>query len=113
MRTAASRQSFQSLFGVDGFPHWDTLNEAFCHTDPDKVQEVVCSMVEKLICKRVLCRYQVLNKYFLVAIDLTGTISYPRRHCFHCLTQERNAKPFTTIKSLRQNWWPATDSPSL
>jgi len=92
MRTAASRQSFQNLFGVDDFPHGDTLNEAFCLTNPDEVQEVVCSMVDKIIRKKVLYRYRVLDKYFLVAIDGTGTISYPRRHCPHCLTQERNGK---------------------
>ena len=92
MRTAASRLSFQNLFGVDDFPHGDTLNEAFCLTNPDEVQEVVCSMVDKIIRKKVLYRYRVLDKYFLVAIDGTGTISYPRRHCPHCLTQERNGK---------------------
>ncbi len=92
MRTAAARLSFRSLFGVEDFPHGDTLNDAFCLTDPEEVQEVVCSMVDKLIRKKVLYQYRVLDRYFLVAVDATGTISYSRRHCPHCLTQRWNGK---------------------
>ena len=90
LRTAAARKSFRSLFGVEDFPHGDNLNDAFRLKDCDQVQEVVCSMVDKLIRKKVLYQYRVLDRYFLVAIDGTGTISYPRRHCPHCLTQRRN-----------------------
>jgi len=92
MRTLASEQTFKTVFGVDGFPHGDTLNDAFCQIDPEQVQEVVCFMVETLIRKKVLYKYRVLDTCFVIAVDGTGTITYPRRHCPHCLTQKRNGK---------------------
>lgn len=92
MLTDASRQTFQALFGVDGFPHGDTLNDAFCTTDPGEIQEVICSMVEILIRKKVLYRHRVLDRYFVVPMDATGIITYPRRHCPNCLTQKQNGK---------------------
>lgn len=92
MRTGASRRTFRTLFGVDDVPHGDTLNDAFRTTDPGEIQEVLCSMVETLLRKKVLYRYRILDRYFLVAVDATGTITYPRRHCPHCLTQDHGDK---------------------
>jgi hypothetical protein len=90
--TAESRQTFRTLFHVDGLPHGDTLNDAFKMLDPDRMQDVVCLPVKGLIRKKVLYPYRVLDKYFVVAIDGTGTVTYSARHCPHCLTQTRNGK---------------------
>jgi len=92
LATAQSVDTFRTLFNVDGFPHGDTLNDAFKSLDPEQVQDVVCRPVRLLIRNKVLNRYRVLDKYFLVGVDGTGTVTYSRRHCPHCLTRTQNGK---------------------
>lgn len=92
LRNGPSQEKFQALFHVRAFPHGDTLNNAYSHLDPDDAQEVVCSMVETLIRKKVLYPHRLLDTYFLLAIDGTGTLTFQERHCPHCLTRTANGK---------------------
>ncbi len=45
-----------------------------------------------MIRKKVLYRCRLLDHYFLIAIDGTGMLTFPERHCPHCLTCTRNGK---------------------
>ncbi len=92
LRNALSRAKFQALFAVETFPHGDTLNELFCRLDPEELQNVVSSLPEILIRKKVLYPFRLLDTYFVVAIDGTGTLSFTERHCPHCLTQTQHGK---------------------
>jgi len=92
LHTVSSVGTFQALFGVHAIPHGDTLNDAFKQCDPDDFQRVVCDLDGMLIRKKVLYFSRVLDKYFVVAVDGTGTVTYSKRHCPHCLTQTRNGK---------------------
>ena len=92
LRNGPSVRKFQALFGVERFPHGDTLDGTFAHLEADQVQSVVTGMTETLIRKKVLYSYRLLGRYFIVAIDGTGTISYSHRHCPHCLTRTRQGK---------------------
>jgi hypothetical protein len=85
-RNGPSEAKFQALFGTDTCPHGDTLDAAFSRLDPDQVQAVVTDMVRTLIRKKVLDRYRLLGRYFVIAIDGTGRLTFPERHCPHCLT---------------------------
>jgi hypothetical protein len=87
-----SAAKFQALFGVESCPHGDTVNVLYSRLDPDEVQEVVTGMVETLIRKKVLYRYRLLDHYFMIAIDGTGRLTFPERHCAHCMTQTHNGK---------------------
>ncbi len=88
----ASEAKFQALFGVDTCPHGDTLNVTFGRVDPDQVQQVVTDMVRTLIRKKVLYRYRLLDWYYVIAIDGTGRLTFPERHCPHCLTCTHHGK---------------------
>jgi hypothetical protein len=92
LRNGFSIGKFQALFGVQCFPHGDTLDETFSNLQVEQIQAVVSRMTETLIRKKVLYSYRVLGIYFIVAIDGTGTISFDHRHCPHCLTQSRKGK---------------------
>lgn len=92
LRNGPSVRKFQALFGVEHVPHGDTLDGTFSHLEADELQTVVTGMTETLIRKKVLYGYRLWGRYFIVAIDGTGTISYSRRHCPHCLTRTRNGK---------------------
>jgi hypothetical protein len=87
-----SAAKFQALFGVESCPHGDTVNALYSRLNPGEVQEVVNSMVETLIRKKVLYRYRLLDHDYLIAIDGTGRLTFPERHCAHCLTQTHNGK---------------------
>ncbi len=108
LRNAPSVLKFQSLFGVESFPHGDTLDATFSNLKVDQVQAVVSRMTEILIRKKVLYGYRVLGIYIIVAIDGTGTVNFDHRHCSHCLTRTRNGKtlyyhPVLEAKLLTRN----------
>ncbi len=84
--------TFKLLFGVEAFPHGDTINDTFKRINPEDIQESICQMSAKLIRSKVLYPYRVKNKYFVIAIDGTGTITYRQRHCPYCLTRTSNGK---------------------
>ncbi len=92
LRNGPSVYKFQALFGVERFPHGDTLEATFSNLKAEQIQMVVSGMTETLIRKKVLYSYRLFGIYFIVAIDGTGTISFSRRHCPHCLTRTRNGK---------------------
>ena len=82
-----SAAKYQALFGVQSCPHGDTLNYAFVRANVAEVQEVVTSMTEALIRRKVLYRHRLLDQYFLVAIDGTGMLTFSERHCPSCMTR--------------------------
>ena len=91
-RNGPSEAKFKVLFDVERCPHGDTLNVLYARLDPSEVQEVPCRMVETLIRKKLLYRHRLMDRYFLIAIDGTGMLTFPERHCPHCLTRTRNEK---------------------
>ncbi len=91
-RNGASATKFQALFNVDTCPHGDTLDATFSRVNPEQVQQVVTGMVRTLIRKKVLDRYRLLGWYFVIAMDGTGRLTFPERHCPHCLTRTHHGK---------------------
>lgn len=87
LRTAPAAEKILAMFGVDGFPHGDTLENVCGRLDVGEVQAVVTRMPDLLIRKKVLYPHRLLERYFVVAVDGTGTVSYHRRHCPYCLTR--------------------------
>jgi hypothetical protein len=81
-----SAAKFQALFGVESVPHGDTLAATYQRLHVSEVQDVVSTTVETLIRQKVLYRYRLCGRYFLVSIDGTGMLTFPERHCPHCLT---------------------------
>lgn len=88
----SSAAKFQASYDVDTCPHGDTLDEAFRRTNPDQVQDVVTDMVRTLIRKKVLYPFRLLDRYFVIAIDGTGRLTFPERHCDHCMTVTHHGK---------------------
>jgi hypothetical protein len=87
-----SATKFQALFDVATCPHGDTLDALFTRLDLTQVQAAVTRPVETLIRQKVLYPYRLLAKYFLVAVDGTGVLTYPERHCPHCLTKTHHGQ---------------------
>jgi len=83
-----SKAKIEVLFGVDEVPHGDTLNYAFKKLIISELQEVMCRMVGTLIRKKVLYPYRLLKKYYTIAIDGSGMLTFKERHCEYCLTKK-------------------------
>jgi len=49
-------------------------------------------MTETLIRKKLLYDSRLVQRYYVVAGDGTGTVSYSQRHCPHCLRRTHNGK---------------------
>jgi len=81
-----SSAKFEALFCVETCPHGDTLDETYRRLNVAQVQAVVTGSVKTQIRRKVLYRYRLRGRYFLVAIDGTGVLTFPKRHCPHCLT---------------------------
>jgi len=88
LRNHASNSKFNALFGSPRSPHGDTLENTFSRLEPDSVQEWVCGLTESLIRGKLLYRYRLFDRFFVVAVDGTGTLTYRQRHCQHCLTRK-------------------------
>ena len=83
-----SRAKYHALFDVDNAPHGDTLNYCFKRLPVSDIQESVCMMVEMLLRKKALYAYRLLGRYYMVAIDGTGVVTFHERHCDHCLSRK-------------------------
>jgi hypothetical protein len=81
-----SQAKFQALFGVASVPHGDTLEATYQRLNVPEVQEVVTTAFETLIRQKVLYRYRLCGRYFLVTFDGTGMLTFSERHCPQCLT---------------------------
>ncbi|MEW6351868.1 MAG: transposase family protein [Thermodesulfobacteriota bacterium] len=92
LRHPMTHDAIQEVFRPGTCPHGDTLNDAFALMDPEEFQSVLCWMVFCLIRKKVLYPYRLLDRYYVVAIDGTWTLTRKTRHCPRCLTQTKNGK---------------------
>ena len=90
LQQGPSAQSLLTLFQVPACPHGDTLDHVFSHLDPDQLQNVVATSVATLIRQKVLTAYRLQDRYYVIGIDGTGTLSFSQRHCDHCLTRTAN-----------------------
>jgi len=82
-----SRAKYQAWLAVPECPHGDTLNAAFAGCAVAEVQEVVSTMVATLIRRKLLYAERLLERYYMIAVDGTGFLTYAERHCPHCLTR--------------------------
>ena len=92
LRNEVAARTFETLFGVAKVAHGDTMNNVLCALRPEAVQEMVCAMTETLIRKKLLSVQRLLGKYYCIAIDGTGTLTYRDRHCPYCLTRTKDGK---------------------
>lgn len=92
LREPAAAATFKTLFGVEAVPHGDTLGKLLGRLNPAEFQECECALAEKIIRGKLLYPHRLLDRWFVVAVDGTGVLSFAKRHCPHCLTKTHDGK---------------------
>jgi hypothetical protein len=87
-----SSTKFEAVFDVETCPHGDSVDKAYQRLIVEQVQESVTGTTETLIRNKVLYRYRLFDRYFLVSIDGTGMLTFSERHCDHCLTMTHHGR---------------------
>jgi len=80
------QKNFRQIFKTR-LPHMDTVNDVMVRLKTDELEKLKTSMVRTLIEKKVLHKFRLFKKYFIVAVDGTGVHNFSERHCEHCLTK--------------------------
>ena len=83
---------YHQLFGVK-LPHQDTVNEVLCALSNSELEQSRMDLMSELFEQKWLREYRLLGKYYTVAVDATGVVSFDKPHCPHCLTKKsKNGK---------------------
>ena len=73
---------------LEELPHHDTINNFLKKLNPNEIEKIRKYMIKELLKKRCLEQYRLLDKYWTIAVDATGLVSFSEKHCDHCLKRE-------------------------
>jgi hypothetical protein len=68
-------------------PHLDTVHRVLCRLADEVLEQFKHRLVKTLLEKKVLHKYRLFGRWFVVAVDATGTMCFAERHCEQCLHQ--------------------------
>jgi hypothetical protein len=80
------KENYQKIFKMR-LPHMDTADNVMRVLQEEELQQLKTAMVRTLIEKKTLQRFRLFDKWYVVAVDGTGVMSFSKRHCEHCLTK--------------------------
>ena len=83
------RKNYKKLFKLD-LPHPDTVNNVMKVLDESHLEKLKRRMIQALLKQKALHKYRHQGKWFLVAVDATGVVSFKHQHCEQC--QHRTSK---------------------
>lgn len=81
---ARFRKHYWKLFQLR-LPHLDTVHRVMCQLDEAQLEGLKHELVQRLLENKVLHRHRLFQRWFVVAVDATGVVSFGERHCEHCL----------------------------
>ncbi|MDR2620954.1 MAG: hypothetical protein LBC48_00030 [Dysgonamonadaceae bacterium] len=82
---------YEQMFAMK-LPHQDTVSDLISELDPKHLDEVKMNQMSQLFEQKWLRPYRLLGKWYLAAVDATGTVSFDQPHCEHCLTRTKDGK---------------------
>lgn len=78
------RNHYERLFKLR-LPHLDTVHHVLCRLPETVLERLKHALVKTLLEKKVLHKYRLFGRWFVVAVDATGVASFSERHCAQCL----------------------------
>jgi len=97
------QQNYQKLFKLD-MPHGDSVNNVIEKLDESQLEMLKKKMVQVLLTRKVFHKSRYLGKWFRVAIDGSGVVSYPYEHspkCLHKTSKNGKTTYFYTVVEAR------------
>jgi hypothetical protein len=76
--------------------HGDTLEKLLRRIPHAWLSQLRTAMILRLIRMKALVNSRLLDRYYLIAVDATGVVTFSRRHCPHCLTMTSKKTGKTT-----------------
>ena len=73
---------------MEGLPHGDTLAHCFPRITVNHVEWVRTLMIDRLIRMKVLEKYRLFYRYYMIAADASGVLTFHQKHCDHCLEKK-------------------------
>jgi hypothetical protein len=80
------RKNFFKYFGFN-LPHADTTDDVLRCLPLEELEILKVNLVTGLIVQKIFSKFRFLGKFYLVAVDGTGTATFAEKHCEHCLTK--------------------------
>ena len=88
------RAHYHQLSGMK-LPHGDTVKEVLCVLPNEDLEAVKMDLMSRMFEQKWLRGYRLLDRYYMVAIDATGVMSFEERRCEHCLTRKSKTGKIT------------------
>jgi len=83
---ARFRQNYHRLFKLR-LPHLDTVHQVMTRLESDQLERLKQRLLQTLLTKKTLHRFRLLGRYFIIAVDASGVMSFAEQHCAQCLHQ--------------------------
>ena len=78
------QSNYEKLFGF-AMPHGDSMNAVISRLDEDQVERLKQQMVRSLLERKVFRSSRYRGKWYCIAIDGSGVVSFDYQHCEQCL----------------------------
>lgn len=86
------QDNYEKLFGF-AMPHGDSVNNVIALLNTDQIERLKQKMVKVLLERKVFHKSRYRNKFFRIAIDGSGVVSFDHQHCEQCLhSTSKNGK---------------------
>lgn len=69
-------------------PHNDATDEIMRALPADVLEDLKAALVSKLIEQKLFRPFRYLSKYYCIAVDATGIMSFDHQHCEKCIKKE-------------------------
>jgi len=80
------KSNYHKIFKMR-LPHMDTVDNVMRRIATDEIERLKIQMIRTLLKKKTLHKFRLFKKWFVIAIDGTGIMTFSKRHCEHCLTK--------------------------
>ena len=86
------QDNYEKLFGF-AMPHGDSVHNVISVLNTDQIEQLKQKMVKVLLEHKVFHKSRYRNKFFRIAIDGSGVVSFDHQHCKQCLhSTSKNGK---------------------
>ena len=78
------QENYEKLFGF-AMPHGDSVHNVIALLNEDQVEQLKQKMVKALLERKSFHKSRYRGKWFRIAIDGSGVVSFDHQHCDQCL----------------------------